>query len=50
MIDKLKVLIVDDAVIYRRVLSAAVDGTGLAKTERTSPNGLIALERLKQQA
>ena len=46
--DKLKVLVVDDTIVYRKVLSDAVEGTGLGHVEQTASNGLIALERLKQ--
>jgi two-component system chemotaxis response regulator CheB len=49
MDDKLKVLIVDDSLIYRKILAAAVDSTGLATASQTASNGVIALERLAQQ-
>ena len=47
--EKLKVLIVDDDVIYRKILSEVVENTGLASVSQTASNGHIALERLEQE-
>jgi two-component system chemotaxis response regulator CheB len=49
MNDKLRVLIVDDSLIYRKILTAAVEAGGLATAVQTASNGVIALERLTQQ-
>ncbi|MCX7712001.1 MAG: chemotaxis-specific protein-glutamate methyltransferase CheB [Clostridia bacterium] len=46
--EKLKILIADDSAVYRRVLSEAVEGTGLGIVARTASNGVIALEWLRQ--
>ena len=43
----LKILIVDDSAIYRKILTEAVNSTGIAIAHQTASNGLIALERLK---
>jgi len=48
-LEKLRVLIVDDTIIYRKVLSAAVNNTGLGIATHTAANGVIALEHLKQR-
>lgn len=47
--NKLRVLIVDDSVVYRKILTVASEGTGLTDTIQTASGGLIALERLSQQ-
>lgn len=47
--NKLRVLIVDDSVVYRKILTAASEGTGLTGVIQTASGGLIALERLSQQ-
>jgi len=47
-LEKLKVLIVDDTIFYRKVLSAAVNSTGLGIATHTAANGEIALDHLKQ--
>ena len=47
---KLKVLIVDDTILYRKVLSAAVNSTGIGIATHTASNGEIALDRLKQRS
>lgn len=44
--NKLKVLIVDDCIIYRKILKVAVEETGIAEVSHTSSNGAIALERM----
>ncbi len=49
MTEKLKVLIVDDSLVYRKILTAAVESTGLAVAGQTASNGVIALERMAQQ-
>lgn len=49
MNDKLRILIVDDSLVYRKILTAAVEATGLATAAQTASNGVIALERLTQQ-
>ncbi|MCX7841951.1 MAG: chemotaxis-specific protein-glutamate methyltransferase CheB [Clostridia bacterium] len=46
--DKLKVLIADDTIVYRKILAEAVEGTGLGVVARSASNGAIALEWLKQ--
>ena len=46
--EKLKVLIVDDAIIYRKVLSAAVNSTGIGIATHTAANGEIALDHLQR--
>ncbi|HOP75527.1 MAG TPA: chemotaxis-specific protein-glutamate methyltransferase CheB [Bacillota bacterium] len=48
--DKLRALIVDDSIVYRRILTAAVESTGVAVALQTASNGILALERLEQQA
>lgn len=45
--DKLKVLVVDDSVVYRKILSEAVEATGIAVVEHSASNGFLALERLR---
>ncbi len=42
----LDVLVVDDMIIYRKILTRAVESTGLARVKNTASNGLLALERL----
>lgn len=49
MLEKLKVLVVDDDIVYRKVLTTAVNGTGLAITAQKASNGVLALERLAQE-
>lgn len=46
--DKLKALVVDDSLVYRKILTVAVESTGLATVEQSASNGIIALERLLQ--
>lgn len=48
--DKLKVLIVDDTILYRKVLSTAVNNTGLGIATHTAANGIIALAHLQQRS
>ncbi len=45
---KLRVLIVEDTAVYRRVLSRAVEITGSAVVACTAANGLIALDCMKK--
>lgn len=47
--DKLNVLIVDDSVVYRRILVEAVERTRMACVIQTASNGILALERLQQK-
>ncbi|RQD70311.1 MAG: chemotaxis-specific protein-glutamate methyltransferase CheB [Tindallia sp. MSAO_Bac2] len=47
---KLKALVVDDTIIYRKILTQAVEDTGLCHVEKTAPNGVLALEWLKQKS
>ncbi len=42
-------MVVDDTVVYRRVLSQAVEATGLCEVSKTAPNGIIALDWMKQR-
>lgn len=46
--DKLNVLIVDDSIVYRRILTAAVENTRMASMIQSASNGILALERLQQ--
>ncbi|SFH51627.1 two-component system, chemotaxis family, response regulator CheB [Tindallia magadiensis] len=46
---KLKALVVDDTIIYRKILTQAVEDTGLCVVDKTAPNGMIALEWLHQK-
>ncbi|MGE5404014.1 MAG: chemotaxis-specific protein-glutamate methyltransferase CheB [Candidatus Saccharibacteria bacterium] len=48
--EKLKALIVDDSLTYRKILADAVEATGLAVVEQTASNGALALERLSQKS
>ena len=48
--DKLRVLIIDDSVIFRNIVSMAVDSTGLGIAEHSVPNGALALEWLQQRS
>lgn len=47
--DKLRVLIADDTVVYRKILSEAVESTGMAVVAHTASNGLIAVEWMEQK-
>ncbi len=49
-LEKLKVLVVDDTIVYRKILSAAVNDTGLAIAIQTASNGKLALQYLEKQA
>ncbi|MCX7747652.1 MAG: chemotaxis-specific protein-glutamate methyltransferase CheB [Clostridia bacterium] len=46
--EKLNIMVVDDTIVYRRILSDAVDATGLGNVIRSASNGIIALDWLKQ--
>ncbi|RJQ77325.1 MAG: chemotaxis-specific protein-glutamate methyltransferase CheB [Desulfobacteraceae bacterium] len=46
--EKLKVLIVDNSIFYRKILSRAVAETGLGQVAHTASNAVLALERLEQ--
>lgn len=48
--EKLKVLVVDDTILYRKILSATVNHTGIAIAAQTASTGEIALDYLKQQS
>lgn len=50
MRNKLKVLVVDDSLVYRGILTQAVEGTGFGEVIYTASNGELALERLEQGA
>jgi len=47
--DKLRVLIVDDSALYRKILIQAVTKTNLSQKIETASNGLLALEFLKKE-
>lgn len=47
--EKLKALVVDDTVVYRKVLTKAVEDTGVCEVLKTAPNGAIALDWIKQK-
>lgn len=47
--EKLKVLIVDDSMVYRNILKRAVEDTEMGSVLNTAPNGEIALEWLSQK-
>ena len=46
--DPLRVLVVDDTVTYRRILSDVIEGLGDAEVVATAPQGRLALARLEQ--
>lgn len=46
---KLKVLVVDDSLVYRRIISKAVEKTNIAVVDCTASSGITALERLEQR-
>ena len=46
--DHLRVMVVDDTVTYRRILSDVIDGMGDAEVVATAPQGRLALARLQQ--
>lgn len=50
LLDKIKVLVVDDSVVYRRIIAGAVEKTGSGQLDCTASNGEIALERLEQRS
>ncbi|MBC7765090.1 MAG: response regulator, partial [Hyphomonadaceae bacterium] len=45
--ERLKVLVVDDSAVYRKIVASAVDATELAITENTASSGAIAIERME---
>lgn len=47
--DKLRVLVVDDSLVYRKIISSAVEKTGIAYVDCTASSGVTALERLEQR-
>ena len=46
---RLKIIAVDQAVMYRTILRRAIETTGLAKLVRVSPSNDLAIERIKYQ-
>ena len=46
--NRLRVLIVDDTVVYRRILSEVVEAMGDAVLVGTAPHGRLAMSRLEQ--
>jgi len=46
---RLAVLIVEDSAIYRRVISSAVEQTGIATAVKTALNGALAIELIKKE-
>ena len=46
--DRIRALVVDDTVLYRRVLTEALESTGEAEVVATAPHGRLALARLEQ--
>jgi len=49
-LEKLRVLVVDDSSLDKKILVQAVESTGLGQVEHTASSGPIALERLKQRS
>ena len=47
-LDPLRVMVVDDTVTYRRILSDVIEGLGDAQVVATAPQGKLALARLEQ--
>jgi two-component system chemotaxis response regulator CheB len=47
-LDPLRVMVVDDTVTYRRILSDVIEGLGDAEVVATAPQGRLALARLEQ--
>lgn len=45
--EKLKILVADDSAVYRRILTQAVEATGLATVEHVASNGALAVERME---
>ena len=45
---KLRVLVVEDSLIYRKIIKAAIESTEKAIVKQTASNGLIALELLNK--
>ncbi|WP_010246574.1 chemotaxis-specific protein-glutamate methyltransferase CheB [Acetivibrio cellulolyticus] len=45
--EKIRVLIADDSIMYRKVLSEAVEGTGLADVKFVALNGRMAVDWIK---
>jgi two-component system chemotaxis response regulator CheB len=48
--EKVRALVVDDTVLYRRVLTEALEATGEAEVVAAAPHGRLALSRLEQTA
>lgn len=49
MLDKLKILVVDSAVVVRKIFAEAIEGIEMGSVENTAPNGSIALDWLRQK-
>jgi len=49
-VHKLKVLVVDDSLVYRKIISRAVERTERAVVDCTASSGITALERLEQRS
>lgn len=49
MMERLKIMIADEEVLYRNIIARAVDDTDLGDAERTVPNDSLVLEWLEQQ-
>ncbi len=47
IVEKLKVLVVDDSVIYRKIISEAVVATDIAEVKHNACSGYLALKRLQ---
>jgi len=50
LLDKLRVLVADNSVFYKKIFSLAVKETGLGSVLHTASSGALALERLGQQS
>ena len=47
--NKLKVLVVDDSVIYRKIISEAVKATDIAEVKHNAYSGFLAIRRLQHE-
>ncbi len=48
-VEKLRGLVVDDTIVYRKILTKAVEDTGLCTVIKSAPNGSIALDWMAQK-
>lgn len=48
-VNKLKVLVVDDSVIYRKIISEAVKATDIAEVKHNASSGFLAIRRLQHE-